>query len=591
MKYCLFFLASLMSLFIGCSDDWLKPDPLSFYTPEDIFVDKDGYESALVRCKKEMNSENHGYPPNTHYLYGEFSYSDLAVSLEQSDFTKNTPNTNFKAPILSLFKNAFAYIKNANTVISRIDDIKWDNPKERDRILSEAFWFRAYWYYRLVNTYGDIPWLGNELKGPKLDYRTTSRWAILGKIQKDLEFAVEKLPEIPRKPGDITKGAANHLLTKVYLANALFDKAVSSATAVINGPYALMTGRFGSDASNNYRNVIWDLHRCENKSLPQNKETIYTTIDRPDAPPSTWWDSRGTCSMRLYVPSYWSVLDDAGNRATNWQTPSGDSLGIGNADVRPNHFYNYSIWNEKEYKWNNTPDMRRAGCNWIEMGDSISEIITVRKGSPNFGEPLTKKNYKSLSDTINSWFSWPYHKIFVPTPNFNEPYGGQGDWYIFRLAETYLLRAEAHFHQGQIDLAKADINKVRERSKAPLITVGDVSLDYIFDERARELYAEEPRHSEMVRVSFILAKLNKEGYSLENISKKNWYHDRVMKYNHFYSPPKFQYKGNTATLLPHHMLWPIPQDVITANTMARINQNIGYDGAELNKPILETIPE
>ncbi len=101
---------------------------------------------------------------------------------------------------------------------------------------------------------------------------------------------------------------------------------------------------------------------------------------------------------------------------------------------------------------------------------------------------------------------------------------------------------------------------------------------------------EEPRHSEMVRVSFIFGKLNKDGYSLSTITNKNWYHDRTMRVNHFYTPPLFSYFGNVAKLLPHHILWPIPQNVITANTLGRINQNVGYDGDGLNVPPLETIP-
>ncbi len=591
MKYNQFIILLLTSLLIACSDNWLEPDPLSFYTPQNVFVDKEGFESALARSKKEMNSENHGYHPNSHYMYGEVVYSDLAVSLRQSDFTKNTPSTSYTVPILTFFRNSYTYIKNANTIISRIDDIEWSNQADRNRILSEALWFRSYWYYRLVNTYGDIPWVGEELQSPKLDYYSTSRWAILERIQKDLEYAAVNLPEIAARSGDVTKGAANHLLTKVYLANCEFDKAISTASAVIDGPNALMTERFGSDASNSYHNVIWDLHRVENKNTPQNKETIYSTIDRADAPPSTWWDNRGTCSMRIYAPSYWKVLDITGNRATNWNTLAGDSLGIGNGDVRPTHFYNYWIWNEAGYRWDNTPDLRRSDSNWIEMGDSISEIITVREGSPDYGEPLTKKYYKSLADTTDTWYSWPYHKIYVPTTNYHQPYGGQGDWYIFRLAETYLLRAEAYFYSGQLSMAANDINKVRERANAPLISANDVTLDYIFDERARELYAEEPRHTEMVRVSFIYAKLNKEGYSLGNISEKNWYYDRVMSVNHYYHPPKYNFWDNTATLYPAHMLWPIPYDVILANTLGRINQNIGYDGAELNEPVLQTIPD
>lgn len=115
-------LAIFAIIFSSCSEDWLKPDPLSFYTPENVFVDPAGYEAALVRCKKEMNSENHGsYNP----LVTETDYSDLAVALRQSDFTKVTPSTSYQLPILDFFVNAYGYIKNANTIITRIDDIEW----------------------------------------------------------------------------------------------------------------------------------------------------------------------------------------------------------------------------------------------------------------------------------------------------------------------------------------------------------------------------------------------------------------------------------------------------------------------------------
>jgi len=588
-------LALMAFVFMACSEEWLEPDPLSFYTPENIFVDPAGYEAALARCKKEMNSENHGaYCP----IVAETDYSDLAVALRQSDFTKVTPSTSYQLPILDFFTNAYGYIKNTNTIISRIDDIEWTDQALRDRILAEALWFRSYWYLRLVNTYGDVPWEGQELSGPKLDYYSTSRWAILDKIQADLEFAVGILPVTAARLGDVTKGAANHLLAKVYLANTEFDKAIAAASAVIDGPYALMTERFGNDPSLTYHgnkghiehDVMWDLHRVSNKNHPSNTETIYATVDRADAPPATWWDEVGTRALRHFTPSYWKILDSRGVRASNWSFVGGDTLGIGNGDVRTNDFWHYEIWEDENYTWQTTPDLRRSDANWIEMGDSIAEIITWDPTSPNYGEPLNKIHFKSLADTTDTWYPWPHNKIFVPTPNYHQPHGGQGDWYIFRLAETYLLRAEAYYFKDQLALAAADINAVRARAQAPLITAADVDIEYIFDERARELYAEEMRHSEMVRVSFQLARLNRNNYSLETISQKNWYHDRVMRVNAFYHPPKYFFWGVEATLYPEHMLWPVPQEVITANTLGRINQNYGYDGYEMNVPPLETVP-
>ncbi|ODS84557.1 MAG: hypothetical protein ABS46_03365 [Cytophagaceae bacterium SCN 52-12] len=587
------FSAVLLLVGTSCSQDWLKPDPKSFYAPENVFVDEAGFESGLVRCRKEMNADNHG-DRAVHFLALDFMYTDLACSLEQCDFTKNTPSTvGGRSALHNLFLNGYVYIKNANTIISRIDDIEWTDQAVRNRILSEAYWFRAYWYYRLVNSYGDIPWVGEELTGARLDYQSTSRWAILAQLQKDLEFAAEWLPVMPARLGNVTKGAVNHLLAKIYLANADFDKAIEAATAVIDGPYSLMKNRFGVNRNNPYYNLMWDLHRAENKNASENTETIYATVDRADQAPETWWDLRGTFSMRHFGPSYWRVPDATGARATNWNTPSGDTLGSGDAAVRTNNYFIYGLWNEKSYRWDNTTDMRRANCNWVEMGATTSEILTADPNSPNFGEPLNKRFITNLADTTEIWYSWPYYKTFTPTPRtpyWVQPHGGQADWYIFRLAETYLLRAEAYYWKGQPGLAAADINLIRERAKAPLISAADVTIDYIFDERARELYLEEPRHSEMVRVSFIFAKLGSEGYSLSGVSTKNWYHDRVKRVNHFYGTPRFQYFGNVATLNPQHMLWPVPQNVITANTLGRINQNIGYDGAENNVPPLETIP-
>lgn len=69
--------------------------------------------------------------------------------------------------------------------------------------------------------------------------------------------------------------------------------------------------------------------------------------------------------------------------------------------------------------------------------------------------------------------------------------GTYTDQYMFRLAETYLLRAEAYLDLNQKDKAAADINEVRDRAKATLIDASDVTLDYILDERVRELGIEE----------------------------------------------------------------------------------------------------
>ena len=455
--------------------------------------------------------------------------------------------------------------------------------------MAEALFYRSHWYYRLVHSYGDVPWIGKELKEAKLDFYTNSRWAIIDKIQQDMEFAVQWLPE-KASIGVVTKYAGYQLLTKIYLANTEFDKAIASASVIINGPFALMNVRFGSYKNNTSRNILWDLHRAENKNLPENTETIFTTIDRLEAPTDA--KSIGLYTARNYNPHWWVCQDSRGMAAVSSQSPQADTLGQGNHDVNANYFASHGLWQEFGYNWKTTPDLRRCDINWIEM----EEITFTDKSSPNFGQPVSQKYFTNIADTNFVWRSYPFYKTFMDPIKGGRPtgraVGGQGDWYIYRLADTYLLRAEAYFWKNQMSQAAADINMVRQRARAIPISAGDVSIDYIFHERARELYCEEPRHSEMVRVANIMAKLNLNGYSLDNFSQKNWFYDRVMKFNNWYTPPLYSRRGGAkAKILPFNVYWPIPQKVITANTLGTINQNIGYQGAENNIPPITTAIE
>jgi hypothetical protein len=110
------------------------------------------------------------------------------------------------------------------------------------------------------------------------------------------------------------------------------------------------------------------------------------------------------------------------------------------------------------------------------------------------------------------------------------------------------------------------------------------------DERARELFSEEPRHNEIGRVSYIMAKNNFGGYSLNNFSAHNYFYDRVYNRNIFFKT-NFEWGGTPYTVGSWHVLFPVPVAAITANTMGVVNQNEGYYGTENNIPPLETIEE
>lgn len=580
LKYISLIIIGIITL-ASCSEDWLIPMPKSFYTPENVFIDKEGFESLVITMRKDLKKECTG---NMNYLAVDIATSDLASPWSQLDFFNLTPSSSQYYPYLTIFTDIYGYIKNTNVLISRIDDIEWQNERDRNSLLAEALWFRAYWYYRLINSYGDVPFINHEIVGPKLDFYTHSRWAILNKIQEDVEYAVNWLPE-KTEPGAVSKGAAEHLLTKIYLANLNFDKAIETSTKIINGPYQLMTERFGIDAGNPERNLIWDLHRPKNFNISANTETIHSTVDRWEGPAAA--RSPGLFTMRLYNPAWYqpAVLDSEGKPGTVASGPMYDSLGRGNSNVRPTNHYQYDIWNIKGETWQNTSDLRRADINWVDT----FELLYNNPASKDYGKPIQSRYFANPIDTFRHFYAIPHYKLYVPEDDPTvTPQGGNGDWAIFRLAETYLLRAEAYYWKNQLSQAADDINMVRRRANAIPIDADEVTLGFILDERARELYAEEPRHSELIRISFILAKSNRDGYGLNNFSEKNFYFDRVMTYNKTYEQ-KVTLLNNTANMAPFHALWPIPDKVITANTLGVINQNMGYTGADKNQAPLDII--
>src|SRR5699024_1653328 len=114
---------------------------------------------------------------------------------------------------------------------------------------------------------------------------------------------------------------------------------------------------FGVDMADDYRNLIWDLHRPENVNAVQNTETILACVDRNDAP-SDAKASQGTSNMRIYNCQWQQaqVLDSEGKPGTVASGLQYDTLGRGNSNVRTTWFYQYGVWAYKGQTWDNTTD-------------------------------------------------------------------------------------------------------------------------------------------------------------------------------------------------------------------------------------------
>lgn len=187
------------------------------------------------------------------------------------------------------------------------------------------------------------------------------------------------------------------------------------------------------------------------------------------------------------------------------------------------------------------------------------EYYWTNPSSRFYGERMTEENLGNKEDAFR--LELPTFQKLITTEHhgqFTDSQSGEGhdngriykDWYIMRLAETYLLRAEAYMNAGDLASAAADINAVRERAQATPVTASDVNIDLILDERARELYMEDFRINTLMR-------LNKLS-------------EYLMKYN-----PKVIQAGYQ--LDDHINKLPVPNSEIEANTEGGLIQNPGYE--------------
>jgi hypothetical protein len=596
------------TLVVSCKDSYLKPEPLSFYDPDNTFNEAGGLRAALVACERNMRLEWYGDAPP---MVTEAIFSEVAVegTTDKSGPAQNmnlliTPDAQLNSgdynKIGWYWEEGYKGVKYANVVISRIDQPKnYKDEAEKNAILGAAYFHRAYRYYRLTQQFGDVPLILEEIIGPKLDFQSTKREVILQKMKTDLEFAEKWVPVVTDK-GTVNRGSVSHLLTKINLALGLFDDAIKSASNVIDGgQHKLMTNRFGLDANNAARNVIWDLHRPANKSLGANTEGLMMVIDRIGIDGNIDNGSNiGTQMMRNTVP-FWhnNINTPAGNRGTidtyGIAIDQVSSLGRGIGRVRPTYYSQDGVWDDKK-------DLRHIKGNWTKMEDIVynNPALNTTLKDPFYGKNLQMKNEAGVLltiDTIRCWFDWPNYKLFIEDPSRIQPSGGNSDWYVFRLAETYLLRAEAYVWKGELTKAAADLNAVRTRANCDPIDASKIDIGVVLDERARELYFEEPRKTELTRIAYIFAMTGKPApngktYSMGAFSDNNYFFDRIIAKSDFYNKGVKTRHGDEYLISPYHVLWPIPQAAIAGNTQGIINQNKGYNGFQNNIPALTSIP-
>ena len=660
-------MAGASMVLTGCKESFLEPDPQTMFKPSEVFTTEDGIRSVLAICDRQLK-RNYVSEDSREMmaLATEYTFSDLMMpaATDKSGFLDNVDNmlrynsdqtteknlgrTN---SIYFFWRQGYEGVRNANTILSFIDGVPMDETLKKEYI-GRAYFHRAYRYYALVFQYGHVPLLTKLTSSPKLSYHSTHRDAILEKMTLDMEFAVQWVPEQKdmQHVGMVNKGACRMLLSKLYLALGRYEDAKKQLDILIDqSGYSLMTNNFGTFFEGGEpaswpitRNVIWDLHRPENKLISANKEVIMGMPNRGAAAESFI----PMLSMRIMYPFFFDgriKMPDGKQALYNLDRTNSKyrveydymrGLGRGIATFRTSTFYQDGLWavngkmDETDLRHSaetgNWMHMENLRCNNVDsefygqniMLHSDRDFWGVKDGEPVL---ITAKGQLLCSDTIRRWFDVP-HYIFclddVVNQNLIKNNGLEGategsvaDWYLYRLAEAYLLRAEAKFYINPSDpTIKDDLNIIRKRAQCSELYTGNVTIGDIMDERLRELFYEEWRNVELTRVSLCLARSGRPDewgntYNVETFDKQTgtdleggsyWYQRCVRKgmYNKGVTIHVDATKTDINFIMgKHNIYWPIPYNAIEANKNAKLWQNVGYTEYDPATPIWNTWEE
>lgn len=568
------FLASfilLTSVLPSCDEiEFLKEEPIDFYTPENTFETKSDFESSINFLHNQVRKLYLG-GINLDAFFSLHYATDFAVNATDyhppaklNDY-KNTMVPTYGIP-LAIWTINYTIITNANLAIDRAEEAGGLTEEERHSFKAQALFFRALSYRMLGHLFGGVPILRQEIRTPKRDYTRATREEVYNQCAADLEQAIQYLQNVDQvKDGKVNKQAAQHLLTEIYICLKLWDKAIAAATNVIDYPgVSLMTERFGRHKSKP-GDVFRDLFELDNQNRSSgNREGLYVIQADYLNPASAHRDytqyammpNMGSLTIQATVngqvqtrPALMGLNDKLSGRGIGW--------------IRPTSHFLYGIWKDDFHG-----DMRNSGYNIVRD----FQIDGVPASSPDFGKWYVADGYKDRAthfiDTVRNWYpimkkvtlsqgDFPAEHVRLSGGNpVVSPLGGNillnssqnlfKDHYLFRLAETYLLRAEAYLGKGDLPSATEDVNTIRRRANTFEITAADVDIDFLLDERMRELYAEELRMLTLTRMGLL--------------------YDRVVRYN----------EKSGQSIQPYHNLWPIPFSEIERNVSAELKQNPGY---------------
>jgi len=552
----------------GCKSDkeFLNEVPPTFYTIDNAFSTSAQIDQAVVGIYSQLrdlwaNPTEQGW---IFVLRGNGTDMFDVASIRRGASFNNYGNINpDHTTFYDVYHVWYEIIAKANLAIysAELAHIAWTSPEEKAYTLAQARFFRAFAYLNLGELFGGVPIVTEITTAPKYDFSRTTRVETYQFAIDELLAIENDLPQTTSVGGRLVRGAAQHMLSRAYLAQgiqlaadgdasaaqAAFNQSVANADKVINGgTYSLMKSRFGSRKDEEQGNVYWDLFQENNVNYQDgNTECIWAL--QIDYAAYRAEDGR---SKLPYSRTYGPVFRDGA--PAHLIGTNEDVGGRGIAQMIPTLYTRDEIYSDK---WGD--DMRNSDVVFRRV------FIGNVPSSPYYGQPVPwEVIYNGSNDAntnkANQSLCYPV-SCKIATDRYTGLADGENksnlfrDDYFIRLPETILLRAEAKQRLGDKAGAATDINLLRERAQCGyMVTAADVDdqFNLILDERARELVYEESRWNTLLRMGGTIAV------------------DRIREYAFW--------PEAAATLTFDYNLWPIPNTVIDTNKDVPLAQNEGW---------------
>jgi hypothetical protein len=545
IKYIVFITITSL-LLISCSDNLEVINPSTI--TDDFYNSKSGQEKLLVdvysRYRTVFNTGELQY-------YGTDLYMAITESPNERMFNGYDASFNSTAGVVGPYwKNLYKIVQETNIILSRSSiETEGMTKEEYNSNTSQARILRAMAYYYLVETFGPVPLYSEEQSEVITNVVRNSEAEIYSFMVTELTEASELLPWKANEAGRINKAAALQLLGKVYLTRAY--KSFSETTDFSNAAESL--DRIIEDSEGNFQllDTYAEVYAEDNQNNSEIIWAIQYGLDRNFSGSGNQQQSLFGFNIVALEPDLFERVqaDYSSMSRMYWVNPKVHEL-----FTNPFLDSRYDATFKREFYINNSnsADFGALGVYFPRWNDD----------SGNTNNALHYYPFK-----INGEYLWYPQSTSLPVlqmgsdrmPIINKFKDTKIDWgglgsredVVFRLSDTYLLSAEAHLGTKNTSEVLSRINTLRRRAAVigldrTQMEVGSVNLDFILDERARELLGEHDRWFDLKRTGKL-------------IERSKEYNILVQKYNNINSV---------------HLLRPIPQDEI--NKVSGLKQNMGY---------------